>query len=214
MTLDELREIAEAPQKSENASSLVPRLCAIGLVAYFEAFCKEQFASIINICPSTLHTFVSRRTDVSIRVRDLLHMTDTLEYRLGSVLASEYDFGSARLINGLFSDLIKVSPFSAKDSTRYAQLLHDRNLLVHHRGAYTLKYAYQSFPMHEVPSKVYDYELTMDREELVKWSTFLARIAKKLAVSSQRSLSRFVSVQSTALTEAQQKAIDYLTLSI
>ena len=37
-------------------SNPIAELGLIGLAAYFEAFCKNQFAAIVNICPDTLNT--------------------------------------------------------------------------------------------------------------------------------------------------------------
>ena len=205
-----LVEIAEAPQKSENASFTVPGLCLIGLVAYFEAFCKGQFASIVNVCSMTLTNLVKRRAEVSVSVKDLLHITEKLEYRLGSVLADRYDFGSAKLINGLFHDLITITPFSARDSRTYARLLDDRNLLVHHGGAYTLKYAYQNLPANEVRSRVHDDQVTVGKHELKKYAGFLEQIARKLTLATHASLVKFVAANDLVLDQLQQEAMKYM----
>jgi hypothetical protein len=206
--VENLEEIVTSPQQSQNTESLVPRLCVIGLLAYFEAFCKGQFASVVNVCPSTLRNFVQRRNDVSIKVKDFLHVTEHLEHRLGSVLAEEYDFGSAKLINGLFCDLINRSPFSTRDAKVYSQLLSDRNLLVHHGGAYTLKYSYQKFASHEVPSKVFDYEIEVGVAEFTKAASFLKKIATKLTVTCHDALVKFVHAEGLSMNEAQQHAIE------
>ena len=58
-------------------------------------------------------------------------------------IAEQFDFGSARAINGIFLDLIGISPFSKAEASKYDQLLNDRNLLVHHAGIYTVRYASQ-----------------------------------------------------------------------
>ena len=39
------------------AIEMVPELCMVGLAAYFEAFCKNEFAAIINIFPEVLSGF-------------------------------------------------------------------------------------------------------------------------------------------------------------
>ena len=208
--LKNLIQIAEAPQKSENASSLLPGLCLIGLAAYFEAFCKGQFASIVNILPTTLSNLVKRRPEESIKVKDLLHITEKLDYRLGQVMSDEYDFGSAKAINALFHDLIGITPLSARDSKTYARLLSDRNLLVHHGGAYTLKYAYQNLPANEVVSRVHDDQLSVGINELKKYGDFLKLIAAKLTLATHRSLLSFVTANDLALDSQRRDAIELM----
>jgi plasmid maintenance system antidote protein VapI len=85
----------------------VAEVCLIGLAAFFEAFCKDQFASIINICPETLSRFVAKRNTVTVELADLLLILPTTS-RLGFVLAEKYDFGSAKEVNSLYSDLLGV----------------------------------------------------------------------------------------------------------
>jgi hypothetical protein len=62
---------------------------------------------------------------------------------LGFLLAEKYDFGTPKRINALFNALLKITPFGREDAKRYAALLRDRNLLVHHGGVYTLAYLEQ-----------------------------------------------------------------------
>jgi hypothetical protein len=59
----------------------------IGLAAYFEAFCKNQFAAIVNICPETLNNFASKRDNVALTLKDILKIFDTIHYKVGSLLA-------------------------------------------------------------------------------------------------------------------------------
>src|SRR5437870_1452604 len=53
MVLDELREISQsAPDHERPRLDRLQEICFIGLMSYFEAFCKDHFASLINIEPS------------------------------------------------------------------------------------------------------------------------------------------------------------------
>jgi hypothetical protein len=54
--VENLEEIVQNPQKSKNAADIVPQLCVIGLIAYFEAFCKAHFASLITFARAPLET--------------------------------------------------------------------------------------------------------------------------------------------------------------
>lgn len=109
-------------------------VCFIGLAAYFEAFCKNQFAAIINICPQTLNTFTLRRDNTTVRLTHLIKISGEIEHRLGALVAEEYDFGSSRTINSLYFDLLGITPFSKDEEGQYSEFLNDRNLLVHHGG--------------------------------------------------------------------------------
>ncbi len=76
---------------------------------------------------------------MTIEVSGLLQILKSVVHRLGSLVAEQFDFGAAKKINGLFLDLVAISPFSKDEEVRYTQLLNDRNLLVHHGGIVTIK---------------------------------------------------------------------------
>src|SRR5687767_2738353 len=42
------------------------QVASIGLLAYFEAFCKHQFAAIVNLFPALIHDFSQKRGDPKI----------------------------------------------------------------------------------------------------------------------------------------------------
>jgi hypothetical protein len=129
-------------QDEHDALGFVHELCMIGLASYFEAYCKDQFAAVINICPQLL-TMADGDRDFKISATSLLLLSDSFPYNLGFIVAEERDFGSAKAINGLFCDLLKISPFSKSEMERFSEFLNDRNLLVHHGGVFTLKYRSQ-----------------------------------------------------------------------
>lgn len=109
---DDLRILVSSSSEHHDLSNTTAEVCVIGLAAHFEAFCKNQFAGIINIWPYTLQRFCNARGNVSVEVRDILTIIEDVDYKLGSLLAERYDFGSAKLINGMFTDLLNVTPFS------------------------------------------------------------------------------------------------------
>lgn len=112
----------------------------IGLVAYFEAFCKHQFAAMVNIAPELLRRFAERRPQTTLKLIDVASLADQFSVKIGSVIAEQYDFGSSKLINGLFYDLLEVSPLSRDEGDRFDGILRERHLLVHHAGIYTLEW--------------------------------------------------------------------------
>jgi len=182
----------------------------ISLCAHFEAFCKDLFGAAANICPHILSKFAARRPQVSIEVDELLNVVDNVEMKLGHLLAEKYDFGSAKVINVLYFDLLAITPFSKTDSKKYSDLLNDRNLLVHHGGVYTIKYAKQKFDKQDVARMAHWDSLVVSKESYLKWSAFIRRVAVKMAYAAHHALERLVSAPGVLLNEEQKKAIWYL----
>jgi hypothetical protein len=81
MILEHLRKLVD-PAKDEFPSILI-EVCYIGLVSYFEAFCKDHFAAIINILPTT-----------AIRLRDKGHEVNALYGALVTVTPFSKDEAS------------------------------------------------------------------------------------------------------------------------
>src|ERR1700689_3381436 len=77
----------------------VAEVALIGLCAYFEGFCKAQFASLINICPEILRNFVERRNGAAVSLRHVVSFRADVSTKLGNLVSEEYDFGSARDLN-------------------------------------------------------------------------------------------------------------------
>jgi len=182
----------------------------IGLCAYFEAFCKDLFSANANICPRILSNFTARRAHVSVEIDELLNFVDKAETKLGHLLAEKYDFGSAKAINSHYLDLLGITRFSKTESKKYSDLLNDRNLLVHHGGVYTIKYAKQRFEKQDVGKMVHWHSLVVSKERYLNWSSFIRRVAAKMAFAAHRTLERFVSAEAVVLNEEQKKAIWYL----
>src|ERR1700712_2683965 len=72
------------------------QVASIGLLAYFEAFCKHQFAAIVNIFPSLIHNFSSRRGEPKIEFSTIISFDGKFEKNIGFALAESYDFGTAK----------------------------------------------------------------------------------------------------------------------
>ena len=144
MTLDDLRVISqsEASEKA-NGISRLQEICFIGLMSYFEAFCKDHFASILNLEPSLLRNLKKAGQNVDLDASTLLLYGGEIVHRLGFLIAEKFDFGSAQKINAFFGALLKLTPFGKDEAVEYAGLLNDRNLLVHHGGTFTLSYLEQ-----------------------------------------------------------------------
>jgi hypothetical protein len=111
------------------------QIATIALLAYAEAFFRGHFASMINICPQLVRN-LKRATnrDISIDPSELLDLPR--QDMWGFLLAQKYEFNNSKIINGLFTDLLDVTPFSVVEGKRYQLLTDVRNLLVHHGGIY------------------------------------------------------------------------------
>ncbi len=209
--VNDVRLLSGQQQKDDEEEGLNFRteLCIIGLAAYFEAFCKDQFAAIVNIAPQTLSRFATMR-DCKLPVKSLLHALPDMSHKLGFLIAEEYDFGTAKCINSLFSDLLKLSPFSQAEMERYAKFLNDRNLLVHHGGVYTLKYATQHFSPDEVKSLINMHSLTVQHSDVEDWAEFLLSVAIKTAKASAKALLQFAADNNIVFDNKAKAAINSL----
>ena len=91
------------------------QVALIGILAYFEAFCKHQFAAIVNIFPELSVEFSHKRKNLQIDLSTILSLKESTFEHLGFILAEKFDFGSASSVNSNFKDLLSVTPFSSKE---------------------------------------------------------------------------------------------------
>jgi hypothetical protein len=194
--------------RKDKFSSLNPtaEVALIGLSAYFEAFCKAQFAALVNICPQILENFIEKRQNATVSLKHVLAMQVQGKGKLGSVISEDHDFGSAKEINGLYQDLLRITPFSTKEAKDYARLLCDRNLLVHHGGVFTLRYSSQRFVRQTAPGLAHWDSLVVGKKEFGRWKVFIVGMAKKIAVASRTALKEFVIRERIKLSAEQKKA--------
>ena len=205
MQVQDLKKLAGTSEVG-NGIDTTAELCVIGLAAYFEAFCKHEFAAVINICPETLNAFTARR-ECMVPARNLLHVISAPRYRLGLLIVEEYDFGSAKSVNGLFQDLLNITPFSKTEAKRYAEFLNDRNLFVHHGGSYTFKYAGKKFATRDIGARVHFDSLVVNKSDVYRWSNFLAKMATKIGNATVAALLKFTASQGLKCSAERKKAI-------
>jgi hypothetical protein len=180
----------------------------IGLVAYFEAFCKHQFAALVNILPQLLMDFTVKRGEPTVKFSTILTLKDDFINNLGIILAEQYEFGTAKQINSLFNDLLKVSPFSKEESSTFNEILKQRNLIVHHGGFYTLKYLQDGSISEERKRNMFQSPIRIDTEEFHQIDDFTYRMAAKINLVTVKALkSRTQNIQ---LTKEQSDAIDLM----
>ncbi len=192
--------------------SPVAEVCLIGLVAYFEAFCKDHFASLINICPWLLINLRRQGQDVRVDAVSFLDLQDDPRHRLGFLLAESRNFRTAKEINAQYRELISITPFSKSEKVRFDRLLNDRNLLVHHGGIYTARYAEQTFTTRSAnEGRAFLDSLVIETDQVLSAIEFLSSIATKLAQSTRTALEGLIEAQDIEQTVENNKALTYLT---
>lgn len=210
MSLEDLSELVRSSPKKRMIDTTI-EVSIIGLVSYFEAFCKNQFAAIINICPEVLENFVAKRGEVKVSVRDIISIEqNNLKNKLGFILSENYDFGSAKSINGLFYDLLSVTPFSKNDIKKYTQLINDRNLLVHHGGIYTSRYQGQKFMKRSFSGRVFFDSLVITKSDFETWFSFIRKLAQKIVNICYKALNEFIELKGLLLDDERAKALEFL----
>lgn len=208
MTLDDLRNLV-AMATQESPRNLI-EICYIGLASYFEAFCKDHFASIINILPTTAMQLRDKGQDTTLDVAVLLRTKADLTSQLGFLLAEKYDFGTPQKVNALYGALLTVTPFSRDEALVYDRILRDRHLLVHHRGTFTSSYLQQmrAGGLDSGRGRIFFDSLVVTRESFLLDLEFLEGIARKMLKSTHAAANRLVAEEGLTIGGERQKAID------
>jgi hypothetical protein len=207
MVVSDLRNLIQEGPKRERR---VCALAVIGLVAYFEAFCKDHFASAVNIVPSLARNLAARGQQTLIDVALVAEDPGVISHQMGFYLADSYDFGTSKKINSTFNALLMISPFSKSDAEVFDRLLQDRNLLVHHGGTFTPSYlrtAKASPGSARTPKPFWD-GLAVGPDQFTAYADLAERIAKKLLQSSHTATLKFVREQGLRLGRERKKALD------
>ncbi|MFE0554813.1 hypothetical protein ACFW1P_02610 [Paenibacillus sp. NPDC058910] len=212
MDINQLRIIVDNSKDelyTSNASAIVS---IIALVAYFESFCKNNFAAAINICPRLLERFLKKRKEINIALNDILFFDFEIKDKIGFIISEVLDFGTAKTINSLYQDLLIISPFSSYESKKFDKLLNDRNLLVHHGGMYTTKYYKQHLDEIEVTKKFLHSEtLRINKSDFYEWADFLDKITDKTRKATKKSIEAFINENKIELTEEALMSLKYFS---
>jgi hypothetical protein len=164
-----------------NSINPATKAAHISLIAHFEAFCKHQFAALVNIWPALLADFAARRPQASLALSDLATFFGNVREKIGFLLAEQYDFGSAKAVNGLFRDLLNVTPFSGNEAEIFDSILMKRHLLVHHAGYYTLQHLKKHAIPREIVSRAFKDCVVVDTDDYHQMGDFLFEMAMKVA---------------------------------
>jgi hypothetical protein len=205
MTLNDLEEISRLKDESSGIDRL-QEICFIGLASYFEAFCKDHFASIINIIPNVLDNLKKNNIDTNIDANDVSIYKEDTYYKIGFLVVERMDFGSANKINSMYKALLGITPFSKNEIDYYNKMLRDRNLIVHHGGVYTLSYSRQSKLQSNQDDPFYN-SLIITKNDVLSYIYFIRNIAEKIAESSSIALNNYITLNNLLIGTEKQKAI-------
>lgn len=182
----------------------------IALISYFEAFCKDHFASLLNICPTLVDNLKQNGQNVTIGADDIVIHGSEIVRKLGFILVEKYDFGDARKINSLYIALLSITPFSKEEKKKYDNILADRNLIVHHGGAYTRKYVEQRFNKGLIDKRIYMDSLVISETKFEKALSTLKNISVKLINSSKKALEEHLKSLGISHDDKLKEAVNFL----
>jgi len=216
MEFHSLFDIVESHKKDKFFSEINPasQVASIGLLAYFEAFCKHQFAAIVNLFPSLIHGFASKRGEPKIEFSTIISFAGEFEKNIGFVLAENYDFGTAKSINGIFRDLLLVTPFCKEEEKTFNDIVYKRNLLVHHAGYYTLKYLKENTISEELKKRAFKEAVKIDTNEYQEISDFLFEMATKITRETVKAVKNHFEFKSLPPDHEKVNAVEELLQGI
>ena len=194
-----------------NHTGTAQGICLIGAMSFFEAFCKDHFASLINIEPTLIEKLKNSGQDVMIDAVAVALLGTDIRHKLGFCVAEKYDFGTAKKVNALYSSLLNLTPFSKDEERIYSGLLRDRNLLVHHGGVYTMNYLANHPKFKDTRSQnAFWNSRVFTQDEVTKAVGFLRELAKKMSLSAHAALSRYVSDFGEVYEGERKQALNFL----
>jgi hypothetical protein len=105
-----------------------------------------------------------------------------------------------------------ITPFSKDGKRRYDEILNGRNLLVHHGGTYTLKYAKQLPPdsPYRTPEHAFRRPLFVDQDRFMSASLLLTEVVHKTCRASREALDRFIDGHNLRLSKEAEHAREYM----
>jgi hypothetical protein len=206
--VSDLCDVAK-PLENKKHNEVTAKLCFIGLVAYFEAFCKDHFASLINIHPDLVRNLIRR--NLALSPVDPLELSGPLHCSLGFMVADRFDFGTAGHINSLYTDLLKITPFCGDEANTFDQINEDRHLLVHYGGILRPRYSSERFIKRPIDrSRLFLDSLIVSSDQFFAATNFMTGISKKIRSSTQDALRQEISSSGRSLSEHEEKAVDAL----
>src|SRR5438552_10618294 len=80
----DIEALLATPTTEHEGLDTAAELCLIGLVAHFEAFCRSQFAALLNICPELVRRLHEKNRPTTLDASDILALSHDIRASLGS----------------------------------------------------------------------------------------------------------------------------------
>ena len=187
----------------------------IGILSYFEAFCKHQFAAAINIFPELAFSFSEKRKNLKIDLSTIISLRENTFENLGFILAEKYDFGSASSINSNFRDLLLITPFSKKRTKIFEEIIYKRNLFVHHAGFYTLQSLNTlKIDVSEQEAKAFVDNVSINMSIYQEYADFLFKTALAITRETIKALKSLEEFKPLDQNSSKFKAIEELGVGV
>jgi len=207
--LNDIRAISSADSAPEGGINRLQELCFVGLISYFEAFCKDHFSYLLNLEPSLISQLKAAGHDVTLDATYVAAYGDQYSHRLGFVLAGRYDFGSPRKINALFGAALRITPFSTSEAKIFDGLLRDRHLLVHHGGVFTLEYLAQGHQEpHSMLVDAFFNSRVVGQKDVLEALAFIEALAQKIIRASYDALKKHLADRAAKYSGERAKALE------
>jgi hypothetical protein len=204
-------DVVELAGEESGRSVIRNNLCFIGLIAYFEAFAKDQLGSVLSLAPAAIDRLEAAGHATDITAREALGLKEDIEHQVGFLIAHRLDLGTAKKINAAFSTAVKVTPFGKDGIAKYSKMLRDRNLMVHHGGTYTTAYIEQAFDEIDPRERTaHAYSIKLAADDIKEAADFLKRIARAMVETSAKALEAIVTADGTGIDPARRKAIEFM----
>jgi hypothetical protein len=188
-------------------------LALVGLVSFFEGFCKNHTAAVLNICPELARELNKNGREIKLSPVDVLNHAENLPTIFGCLVIEKIDLGTAKSINSLYGDLFGITPLSKRDADKFHALLEDRNVIVHHGNILTPRYSGERFIKREIGrSRIFLDSLVVSRNDVLNAVQFLHNLSIKLRKATEIALSKYVAANNLRLAKANREAIDNLHL--
>lgn len=207
--INDLRGIAHLGEA--NHSSEILELVKIGLTAYFEAFCKDQFGSMICLAPSLIKNLAAAGHDTSLDASWMVDNPQEFEHQIGFYIAEKYDFGTPSKINSHFKALIRITPFSSKARVAYDAIIHDRNLLAHHGGTFTTLYVRNAKSPDRSAAKAFQDGIVLSAAQINDDLDLVERIAYALTVNTHKALTAHIYDGDMRVGAEKKKALEFIS---
>ena len=177
----------------------------------FEGFCKNHTAAILNICPELVRGMAARGRDIRLRPVDILDFGENMSTQFGSLVVEKIDFGTAKAINGLYQDLLGITPISKREAERFHALLEDRHVIVHHGNIFTPSYATERFIRRQIGrSRIFVDSLEVTPSNVRNAARLLHGLSVKIRQESRRALAAFLRKNHMRLPKPNREALGSL----